>query len=106
MDRQDIAKIGKALGDPTRLQILEAIASNGQICGGELVSLQKLTPGTISHHLKILGEAGLIGCRRKGQFVYSYTNPKRIREYTRALSQASARRQRAGRKRSSRRGKA
>lgn len=99
MDRQDIAKIAKALGDPTRLQILEAINSKGPIFCGELVALKSLSAGTITHHLKILKDAGLIQCRRKGQFIYSHTNPKRIREYTRALLRVSTRTRPTRRKR-------
>ena len=86
MDRAHIEKISKALADDTRLKILQAIADRKQMNCGEIVSLQGVTPATVSHHLKILSEAGLIGCRREGQFVYSEANPATMEEYTRALT--------------------
>lgn len=86
MDRAQIEKISKALADDTRLKILQAIAGRKQMNCGEIVSLQGVTPATVSHHLKILSDAGLIGCRREGQFVYSEANPATMKEYTRALT--------------------
>jgi ArsR family transcriptional regulator len=86
MDRAQIEKISKALADDTRLQILQAIAEKKQMNCGEIVSLQGVTAATVSHHLKILSDAELIGCRREGQFVYSETIPATMEEYTRALT--------------------
>ena len=86
MDRAHIEKISKALADDTRLKILQAIAERKHMNCGEIVSLQGVTPATVSHHLKILSDAGLIGCRREGQFVYSEANPATMEEYTRALT--------------------
>jgi len=71
MDRARIEKISKALGDETRLRIFEAISSCNEMNCGEIVSMRGVTPATVSHHLKILSEAGLIECRREGQFVYT-----------------------------------
>ena len=86
MDRERIEQISKALGDQTRLRIFEAINSREEMTCGEIVSLRDVTPATVSHHLRILVDAGLIETRREGQFVYSRANPKAIDEYTRALS--------------------
>ena len=58
---------------------------------GEIVSLRGVTPATVSHHLKILSEAGLISCRREGQFVYSEAVPETIEAYTRALTKIASR---------------
>jgi ArsR family transcriptional regulator, arsenate/arsenite/antimonite-responsive transcriptional repressor len=86
MDRERIEQISKALGDETRLRIFEAINSREEMTCGEIVSLRDVTPATVSHHLRILVDAGLIETRREGQFVYSRANPETIDEYTRALS--------------------
>ena len=86
MDRERIEQISKALGDGTRLRIFEAINSREEMTCGEIVSLRDVTPATVSHHLRILLDAGLIETRREGQFVYSRANPETIDEYTRALS--------------------
>lgn len=53
---------------------------------GEIVSMQGITPATVSHHLKVLNEAGLIECQREGQFVYSRSVPETVESYTRALT--------------------
>src|SRR5580765_3448707 len=76
MERSQIEKISKALADETRLMIFEAISRKKQMNCGEIVSLQGVTPATVSHHLKILNEAGLIECRREGQFVTAARHPK------------------------------
>jgi len=86
MDRSEIEKISKALADKTRLRIFEAISASQQMNCGEIVSMRGVTRATVSHHLKILSEAGLIACRREGQFVYSEAVPERIAAYTRALA--------------------
>jgi ArsR family transcriptional regulator len=90
MDRSQIEKISKALGDETRLRIFEAIAAKKDMTCGDIVAMRGVTPATVSHHLKILHEAGLIGCRKEGQFVYSQVIPQTIEEYTRALVGISA----------------
>jgi ArsR family transcriptional regulator, arsenate/arsenite/antimonite-responsive transcriptional repressor len=85
MNRSEIEKISKALADETRLRIFEAISATQHTNCGEIVSMRGVTPATVSHHLKILSEAGLIACRREGQFVYSRAVPETIAAYTRAL---------------------
>lgn len=91
MDRSQIEKISKALSDETRLRIFEAISRGKQMNCGEIVSMRGVTPATVSHHLKILSEAGLITCRRDGQFVYSEAVPETIDEYSRALGKIAKR---------------
>jgi ArsR family transcriptional regulator len=86
MDRSEVEKISKALADETRLRIFEAISSTNQMTCGEIVSMRGVTPATVSHHLKILSEAGLIACRREGQFVYSQALPETIAAYSRTLA--------------------
>jgi len=86
MNRSEVEKISKALADETRLRIFEAIAATRHMSCGEIVSMHGVTPATVSHHLKILSEAGLIACHREGQFVYSRAVPEAITAYTRALA--------------------
>ena|ERR1700739_727971 len=85
MDPSRIEKISKALADQTRLRIFETISGTRHMTCGEIVSLRGVTPATVSHHLRILSEAGLITCRRKGQFVYSEVIPQTVKEYAQAL---------------------
>jgi ArsR family transcriptional regulator len=86
MDTAQIAQISKALADPTRLQIYQAIAANPDMYCGEILEKYDLAPGTLSHHLKALVEAGLIECRREGQFIHSRVLSETMRDYTQALS--------------------
>jgi ArsR family transcriptional regulator len=86
MDHSEVERISKALADATRLRIFEAISATDQMTCGEIVSMNGVTPATVSHHLKILSEARLIVCRREGQFVYSHAVPETISIYTRALA--------------------
>ena len=86
MDTKKIERISKALADETRLRIFEAIAANCNLTCVELVTLQGVTPATISHHLKILMDAELIECEKKGQFVHSRTMPETLAGYAAALA--------------------
>ncbi|MEU2439555.1 metalloregulator ArsR/SmtB family transcription factor [Streptomyces rubradiris] len=67
-----LAKVFKALGDPVRLRLLSMIASkaDGEVCVCELTPAFDLSQPTISHHLKLLRQAGLIDCERRGTWVY------------------------------------
>lgn len=98
MNRANVEKISKALADATRLRIFEAISGTKHMNCGEIVSLRGVTPATVSHHLKILSEAGLIACRREGQFVYSETVPETIAAYTQSLTKIAARRKKSQRR--------
>ena len=86
MDREQIERVSKALGDQTRLMIYEAIASCDQMNCSKIASLQGVTQATVSHHLKTLSDAGLIECRRKGQFIYNKAVPATMDDYVRSLA--------------------
>jgi ArsR family transcriptional regulator len=86
MDHRQIERISKALADETRLKIYEAIAANDGIICGELVDRQGVTAATISHHMKVLSDAGLIECRKEGQFVRSHAVAATVEAYAAALN--------------------
>jgi DNA-binding transcriptional ArsR family regulator len=65
---------------------MSPINSREEVTYGELVSCATLAPATISHHPRVLLEAGLIETLREGQFVCSKANPQTIEEFTEALS--------------------
>jgi ArsR family transcriptional regulator len=73
----DLAKVFKALGDPVRLRLLSMIASRsgGEVCVCDLTPAFDLSQPTISHHLKLLRQAGLIDCERRGTWVYYWVLP-------------------------------
>jgi ArsR family transcriptional regulator len=70
----------KALGDPVRLRLLSLVAARagGEVCVCDLTAAFTLTGPTISHHLKVLREAGLIDCQRRGTWVYYWVIPTRL----------------------------
>ncbi|MFF0157901.1 ArsR/SmtB family transcription factor [Streptomyces sp. NPDC005263] len=73
----ELAKVFKALGDPVRLRLLSMIASRdgGEVCVCEMTPAFDLSQPTISHHLKLLRQAGLIDCERRGTWVYYWVLP-------------------------------
>jgi ArsR family transcriptional regulator len=70
VEERPILKIAKALSDPTRLRMLREITASGEISCGELAARFPISQPTVSHHLKVLEEAGLVSARREGQFHY------------------------------------
>lgn len=72
-----MAAVFKALGDPVRLRLLSMIASRagGDVCVCELTPAFALSQPTISHHLKLLRQAKLIDCERRGTWVYYWLVP-------------------------------
>ncbi|MEU9363305.1 metalloregulator ArsR/SmtB family transcription factor [Streptomyces avermitilis] len=74
----ELAKVFKALGDPVRLRLLSMIASGagGEVCVCDLTPAFDLSQPTISHHLKLLRQAGLIDCERRGTWVYYWLVPE------------------------------
>ena len=82
-----IGVIAKALGDPVRVQLVDVLRKHaGKACVCELVPLFDLSQPTISHHLKVLREAGIVGSERRGLWAYYYVNPDSLEELSAWLS--------------------
>jgi len=80
-DAQRMAAIAKALGDPVRVQLVDVLRKHaGKVCVCELVPLFPLSQPTVSHHLKVLREAGLVGSERRGLWAYYYVLPDALDE--------------------------
>jgi ArsR family transcriptional regulator, arsenate/arsenite/antimonite-responsive transcriptional repressor len=78
-----IAKVAKALGDPIRLQLVDVLRKHaGKVCVCELVPLFDLSQPTVSHHLKVLREAGIVASERQGLWAYYYVVPGALEEVT------------------------
>jgi ArsR family transcriptional regulator len=67
MNETEIALLCKALGDPNRLQIIEML-SGGEMCACRLLKRFDITQPTLSHHMKILCECGLVAVRKEGKW--------------------------------------
>ena len=87
----DLARMFKALSDPVRLRLLSLIASHegGEACVCDLTGPFDVSQPTISHHLKVLREAGLVGSERRGTWVYYWILPPALARLS-ALLQAPA----------------
>jgi ArsR family transcriptional regulator, arsenate/arsenite/antimonite-responsive transcriptional repressor len=82
-----MAAIAKALADPIRLQLVDVLRKHaGKVCVCELVPLFEQTQPTISHHLKVLREAGVVDSERRGLWAYYYVLPDALGELSRWLS--------------------
>lgn len=73
MDTIDVAVICKALGDSNRLQIIQML-SDGEKCGCKLLEAFNITQPTLSHHMKILTECGLVNARKEGKWQHYSLN--------------------------------
>ena len=86
-EAERMAAVAKALGDPVRLQLVDVLRKHaGKVCVCELVPLFDLSQPTVSHHLKVLREAGLVGSERQGLWAYYYVNPDAVKELSQWLS--------------------
>jgi ArsR family transcriptional regulator, arsenate/arsenite/antimonite-responsive transcriptional repressor len=83
-----LAQVFKALGDPVRLRLVSLIGAQhgGEVCVCDLTSAFDLTQPTISHHLKVLREAGLIDRERRGPWVYNRLLPAALERMAAVLS--------------------
>jgi ArsR family transcriptional regulator, arsenate/arsenite/antimonite-responsive transcriptional repressor len=83
-----LASIFRVLGEPARLQILSLIAAqpSQEVCACELVETLGLAQPTVSHHLKVLYEAGLLTKERRGTWIYYRILPEKLAMLRDALS--------------------
>jgi ArsR family transcriptional regulator, arsenate/arsenite/antimonite-responsive transcriptional repressor len=83
-----LAQVFKALGDPVRLRLVSLIGAHqgGEVCVCDLTTAFELTQPTISHHLKVLREAGIIDSERRGTWVYYWLVPAALERMSALLS--------------------
>ncbi|HEY9315508.1 metalloregulator ArsR/SmtB family transcription factor [Williamsia sp.] len=86
----DLSVMFKALGDPVRLRLLSLVASHagGEACVCDISDSFDLSQPTISHHLKVLRQAGLLDCERRGTWVYYWVIPAALQQLSSVLSAA------------------
>src|SRR5213595_3450944 len=76
-----MAEVAKALGDPIRMQLVDVLRKHaGKVCVCELVPLFDLSQPTVSHHLKVLRDAGIVGSERRGLWAYYYVHAEALEE--------------------------
>ncbi|MCS6830131.1 MAG: metalloregulator ArsR/SmtB family transcription factor [Armatimonadota bacterium] len=81
MDDSELVRIAKAIADPTRFAILRAIASREEISCGQLAELFPIAQATVSHHLNVLANAGLVEMRKQGQHHYFRLQRETVQQF-------------------------
>ena len=82
-----MARVAKAMGDPIRLQLVDVLRAHaGKVCVCELTPLFDVGQPTVSHHLKLLRDAGIVASERKGLWAYYYVLPDGLEELKRWLT--------------------
>jgi ArsR family transcriptional regulator len=81
----ELARVMAALADPVRLRLLSLVASRPEVCSCELEAPLHRSQPTVSHHTKVLAEAGLISGERRGRWTWWHVNPEALRAIAQAL---------------------
>ncbi|MCR5217059.1 helix-turn-helix transcriptional regulator [Treponema sp.] len=89
MKLEEVADICKCLSDVNRLRILEML-TQGQKCACELLEELQVTQPTLSHHMKVLGDCGLVNSYKEGKWQHYSINCQKFSEYKEYLSSLSS----------------
>jgi ArsR family transcriptional regulator, arsenate/arsenite/antimonite-responsive transcriptional repressor len=82
----ELAHAFAALADPVRLRLLSLVASAGEVCACDLLAPLDRSQPTVSHHTKVLADAGLIAGEKRGRWVWWSIVPDRVAEVRDALA--------------------
>ena len=86
-DAVELASMLKVVADPTRLRLLHFVArAGGDVCACDPVEALGVSQPTVSHHFKILTEAGLLDREKRGRWVHYTLRPDVLREISEALA--------------------
>ena len=85
-ERETLAARFRALADPSRVAIVNRLAGAGEVCVCAFVGELGLSQPTVSHHLRILREAGLVEAERRGTWAYYRLVPEAVEALAAALA--------------------
>lgn len=86
LDDRALVRALKALGDPTRFRMVQEIAAAGELSCGQVAELFDVSQPTISHHLNVLIEAGVLCVRIDGKHHYTSVNQPLLSTLSRLLA--------------------
>jgi ArsR family transcriptional regulator len=87
LDAERLAAVGKALGEPLRVQIFDVLRrSEDDVCQCELIALFGIGQSLLSHHMRKLIDAGLVTVQRRHKWAYYSVSPDALKELTSWLS--------------------
>jgi len=72
----DDVRILQAIAEPTRLAIVRQLAADGEVCACDFSDCCSVSQPTVSHHLKVLREAGVVSGERRGTWIYYRLEPR------------------------------
>ena len=84
-DASELARVLGALADPVRLRLLSLVASQDEICSCDLETPLGRSQPTVSHHTKVLADAGLLVGEKRGRWVWWRVEPSRLSAVRKAL---------------------
>jgi len=87
-DAIELAKVLSAISDPVRLRLLSIVADNDEVCSCDLEGPLSRSQPTVSHHTRIVSEAGLISGEKRGKWTWWRIEPDRLSAVRRALGGA------------------
>src|SRR5918997_3820710 len=73
----------QAAADPTRLAILRQLSGSNGVCACDFTACCDLSQPTVSHHLKVLRDAGWVSTERRGSWVWYYLQPEAVERFQR-----------------------
>ena len=88
MKREEVSMICKAMSDANRLRIIEMLTT-GEKCGCELLEELKITQPTLSHHMKVLSDCGLVSSHKEGKWQHYTINCTRFTQFKSYLNAVS-----------------
>ena len=88
-EAEQAAPVLAAMADPIRLRLLSIVAAEGELCSCNLEGPLGKSQPTISHHTRVLAEAGLITAERRGKWTWWRVVPERLEEMRRLLGGSS-----------------
>jgi ArsR family transcriptional regulator len=89
MDYAGKSLLFKAFGDPTRLKIVDMISS-GELCACVILEEFDITQPSLSHHMKILCDCGLVNGRKEGKWTYYSLNEKAVQDFKTLLTEITS----------------
>jgi len=89
MNYDEKSLLFKALGDPTRLEIVDMI-SCGELCACKILERFNITQPSLSHHMKILCDCGLVNGRKEGKWTYYFLDKKTVQDFKDILTKITA----------------
>ncbi len=85
-EAEQTAALLRVLGDPARLRILSILLAVDEVCVCDFVEPLELSQPTVSHHLKLLRDAGFVSTERRGKWSYHSVRPERLEEVRSVLA--------------------